>query len=439
MCNTTCNGSEFVNLPAGSNGNDGIFGGYSMPFLFETVTSTPPTAQSFRFNNVTYSSVTNIYFSHTNNDAVSSTDFLTSFIGSTNFGVIRLFKEFDSSIYADYDVISVTNSGAYHTIGVAYKAGNGLFISGDNVVTTFSINGDNGTNGTNALNYQGTSTTSINLSTLGATTSVTISPVATAFQIGSRIRVASTVSPTTDYFEGVISTYNTGTGVISLAGIDNIVGTATIAAWTISLAGDKGDTGSDAVLPVGVILDYSATTPPTGWLFCNGAAVSRTTYATLFTLVSTTYGAGDGATTFNLPDLQKRIRIGYDPATVNNATPSTPGEENYGGLNNKGGNAGVSLIKTNLPQHKHTVNTTTTDTGTVVATSTSATSVVSVPAGATLGLSDTSSFTGDSTVVTVTTTLSGSSGNGATDGLLATPVIVENRTKYIVLYPIIKY
>lgn len=56
------------------------------------------------------------------------------------------------------------------------------------------------------------------------------------------------------------------------------------------------------ILPAGMQMMYHGTTAPTGWLVCNGAAVSRTTYAALFAVISTRYGAGDGVTTFNLPD-----------------------------------------------------------------------------------------------------------------------------------------
>lgn len=56
---------------------------------------------------------------------------------------------------------------------------------------------------------------------------------------------------------------------------------------------------------------------PSGWLFCNGQAVSRTTYSALFGVISTTYGAGDGSTTFNLPDLRGRMAAsGYGGGAV---------------------------------------------------------------------------------------------------------------------------
>ena len=60
----------------------------------------------------------------------------------------------------------------------------------------------------------------------------------------------------------------------------------------------------------GTILPTVATSAPAGWLLCDGSAVSRSTYANLFNLVGTTFGAGDGSTTFNVPDLRGRAIIG---------------------------------------------------------------------------------------------------------------------------------
>jgi hypothetical protein len=54
-------------------------------------------------------------------------------------------------------------------------------------------------------------------------------------------------------------------------------------------------------VPPGAVMDFATATAPAGWLECDGAAVSRTTYAALFSAISTTWGAGDGSTTFNLP------------------------------------------------------------------------------------------------------------------------------------------
>lgn len=62
----------------------------------------------------------------------------------------------------------------------------------------------------------------------------------------------------------------------------------------------------------GSIQLYAASTPPTGYLECNGAAVSRTTYASLYDVIGTTYGVGDGSTTFNLPDMRGVVARGWD-------------------------------------------------------------------------------------------------------------------------------
>ena len=67
-----------------------------------------------------------------------------------------------------------------------------------------------------------------------------------------------------------------------------------------------------AAVPAGAVMTFAMNTAPTGWLKANGAAVSRTTYAALFSAIGTTFGAGDGSTTFNLPDLRGEFMRGWD-------------------------------------------------------------------------------------------------------------------------------
>lgn len=64
--------------------------------------------------------------------------------------------------------------------------------------------------------------------------------------------------------------------------------------------------------PIGVVLPFAGSSAPVDYLLCNGAAVSRTTYADLFALIGTTYGAGNGTTTFNVPDMRSRVPVGYE-------------------------------------------------------------------------------------------------------------------------------
>ena len=67
-----------------------------------------------------------------------------------------------------------------------------------------------------------------------------------------------------------------------------------------------------AQIPAGMVQAYAGSAAPTGWLKCNGAAVSRTTYATLFAAIGTTYGSGDGSSTFNVPELRGEFVRGWD-------------------------------------------------------------------------------------------------------------------------------
>ena len=96
--------------------------------------------------------------------------------------------------------------------------------------------------------------------------------------------------------------------------------------------------GSEVLLPVGSVFAFAANSVPYGCLLCNGAAVSRTTYAKLFSVIGTTYGSGDGSTTFNLPNLTDRFIQGSGTAgTVKSAgVPEIKGTFQTGGFNESG-------------------------------------------------------------------------------------------------------
>lgn len=105
--------------------------------------------------------------------------------------------------------------------------------------------------------------------------------------------------------------------------------------------------------PTGAITMYGGATAPTDWLLCDGSAVSRTTYSALFTAISTTYGVGDGSTTFNLPDLKGKFPVGL------NST-----DEDFDALGETGGAKTKTIAQANLPNistgagtaHTHTQN-----------------------------------------------------------------------------------
>ena len=95
----------------------------------------------------------------------------------------------------------------------------------------------------------------------------------------------------------------------------------------------------------GMIQMFAGSTAPAGWLICDGSAVSRTTYATLFAVIETTYGTGDGSTTFNLPDLRGRVAVGVGTGTATDATAHALGQ--YDGAET------VTLTENEIPSHTH--------------------------------------------------------------------------------------
>lgn len=108
--------------------------------------------------------------------------------------------------------------------------------------------------------------------------------------------------------------------------------------------------------PVGSSVDYWGTTAPNGWLFCAGQAISRTTYSALFTALGTTYGEGDGSTTFNLPDCQGRVVAGKDDMSGTSANRLTDQSGGLDGdtLGDTGGSETHTLTEAQLASHTHT-------------------------------------------------------------------------------------
>ena len=108
-------------------------------------------------------------------------------------------------------------------------------------------------------------------------------------------------------------------------------------------------------MPTGAIVPFGGSSAPTGFLLCAGQAVSRSTYSSLFGIISTTYGVGDGSSTFNLPDLRGRVVAGQDDmggSSANRLTGQTGGV-NGDTLAATGGAETHTLSTAELATHSH--------------------------------------------------------------------------------------
>lgn len=108
--------------------------------------------------------------------------------------------------------------------------------------------------------------------------------------------------------------------------------------------------------PSGSVISYAGSSAPSGWLLCYGQTVNRTTYAALFAAIGTTHGAGDGSTTFGIPDLRGRAIAGKDDMGGVAASRITSAGVSIDGttLGAAGGAQTHTLITAEMPAHTHT-------------------------------------------------------------------------------------
>lgn len=157
-----------------------------------------------------------------------------------------------------------------------------------------------------------------------------------------------------------------GTGNINLPGVNQAgnqdttgnAATATALETARSIGGASFDGTADvsppALTPIGSLLPYAGTASPDTnyWLLCDGDAISRSTYSDLFAVIGTSFGVGDGSTTFNLPDLRGRVPMGLDNlgGVSANRVTSTQADALGGTV----GSEDHALTEAEMPSHTHT-------------------------------------------------------------------------------------
>jgi microcystin-dependent protein len=116
----------------------------------------------------------------------------------------------------------------------------------------------------------------------------------------------------------------------------------------------SGLAGAVGAVPIGVVNPFAGSTAPSGWLLCAGQDVSRSQYSGLFAVISTTYGAGDGSTTFAVPDLRGRVAAGKDDmggTAASRLTSTVLTASNT--LGATGGTQTHTMTTAEMPSHTH--------------------------------------------------------------------------------------
>lgn len=131
-------------------GPQGEFGGFSLPWNFDTGTTATPGSRDLRFNNATLSSVSSIFVSETTQDNDSVQDFFTAIDNSGVYGLVKVFKESDSKVFWMGEVTATADNGTDWTLTVTHRASSGTFVNDDAVVLTFTPKGDTGIAGAEA-------------------------------------------------------------------------------------------------------------------------------------------------------------------------------------------------------------------------------------------------------------------------------------------------
>lgn len=143
-------------------------------------------------------------------------------------------------------------------------------------------------------------------------------------------------------------------------------------------SGPSGPSGAAGpVAPTGAIVAWTTNTAPSGWAICAGGELTRSGFSALFSVIGTTYGAGNGTTTFNVPNLKGRVIVGQDTGDTD------PTDINFSSLASTKGSKTHTLTTSEIPAHSHGLarQTNTAATGTAARTTGSGSDVTTASEG----------------------------------------------------------
>ena len=295
---------------------------------------------------------------------------------STNISSGSLIINGGISIGCTSNSLSITSGGALSIAGGAsiskdIRVGNSVYVT-DNMNSTLVSSSSLGATGATVGTLYASVVTSANVQASGTvSTGTLVCSLVSSGSLGAAgatigTLYANNITVSNLYVSGstismnitTVNTIetNTTTGTLNVTtgittGTLNVTGasimTGGITTGNINFTGSLFQNSSpySVALPPGFIIQYAASSAPSGWLLCDGSAVSRTTYSALFAIISTSYGSGNGSTTFNVPDLRGRVPVGFGQGSglTNRSIANTGGAETH------------TLTTSEMPSHSHSV------------------------------------------------------------------------------------
>ena len=287
------------------------------------------------------------------NLSITSSNFVTTIQKNADFANVNtsLSNNITNISTNTTNLTNLTNKEINDVLNLNQSISN-LSITSSNYVTTIQKNADFANVNTSLSN----NITNISTNTTNISTNTTNLTNLTNKEINNVLNLN----------QGISNLSITSSNYVTLSGTQTLVGkTIDYSLNTIlNLPSSGGGSGSTSNYylndqPIGAIIDYVGTSAPTSWLMCYGQAISRSTYADLFTIIGTAYGIGDGSTTFNLPDLRGRVTAGKDNMGGSSADRLT---NLSGGLDGDilaatGGSESHTLTIAQMPSHTHNTQT----------------------------------------------------------------------------------